>query len=124
MRVLVVDDSPTMRRIITNTLKKLGYVDIAEAGDGVEAIQHVAAARPALILTDWNMPRMGGEEFIKTVRQNREMRNVPVLVVATRAESADVVLALQTGFDDYVLKPFTAETLKQKVERLVRRMAA
>lgn len=124
MRVLVVDDSSTMRRIIANTLKKLGYEDIAEAGDGSEALQQVSAGKPDLILTDWNMPKMDGREFVTKLRQNPEMGKVPVLMVTTQAEKSDVVLALQAGVNDYVVKPFTPETLKEKIECLVKKMAA
>ena len=124
MRLLVVDDSATMRRIIANTLKKLGYDDIAEAGDGSEALQQVSAGKPDLILTDWNMPKMDGCEFVQKLRQNPEMGKVPVLMVTTQAEKADVVLALQAGVNDYVVKPFSPDTLKEKIECLVKRMSA
>jgi two-component system chemotaxis response regulator CheY len=124
MRVLIVDDSSTMRRIIANTMKKLGYEDVVEAGDGIEALQKVAQGKPDLILTDWNMPKMDGREFVKTLRTQSGMDTVPVLMVTTHAERTDVVLALQAGVNDYVVKPFTPETLKEKIEALLGKTAA
>lgn len=123
MRVLVVDDSSTMRRIIANTLKRLGHEEIIEAGDGTEGLQQLAS-KPELILTDWNMPKMDGREFVKTLREKPEFAKIPVLMVTTHAEKADVVLALQAGVNDYVVKPFTPETLKEKIEGLLSKMAA
>jgi len=124
MRVLIVDDSSTMRRIIANTLRKLGYEDLAEAGDGNEGLQQVAQSRPGLILTDWHMPNMDGREFVRTLREQPGLESIPVLMVATHAESADVVLALQAGVNDHVVKPFTPETLKEKIEAVLIKMAA
>lgn len=123
MRVLVVDDSSTMRRIIANTLKRLGHEEILEAGDGTEGLQQLAN-KPELILTDWNMPKMDGREFVKTLREKPENAKIPVLMVTTHAEKADVVLALQAGVNDYVVKPFTPETLKEKIEGILSKMAA
>ncbi len=124
MRVLIVDDSSTMRRIIANTLKTLGYEDLAEAGDGNEGLQQVAQSKPGLILTDWNMPNMDGREFVRTLRTKPGMEAIPVLIVTTHAERTDVVLALQAGVNDYVVKPFTPETLKEKIEALLSKAAA
>ena len=124
MRVLIVDDSSTMRRIIANTLKKLGYDDVVDACDGAEGLQKVAQEKPGLILTDWNMPKMDGREFVKTLRTQSGMESVPVLMVTTHAERTDVVLALQAGVNDYVVKPFTPETLKEKIEALIGKTAA
>mgnify|MGYP003347687841 CR=1 FL=1 len=124
MRVLVVDDSTTMRRIIANTLKKLGYEDIAEAGDGTEGLQAVSQAKPGLILTDWNMPKMDGREFVRSLRTLPDMAAVPVLMVTTHAEKSDVVLALQAGVNDYVVKPFTPEILKEKIELVMSKAGA
>ena len=119
MRVLVVDDSSTMRRIIANTLKKLGYDEVAEAGDGVEGLAALAGNTFDLILTDWNMPKMDGREFVRSLRQLPATAAVPVLMVTTHAERSDVVLALQAGVNDYVVKPFTPDILKEKIETLL-----
>jgi two-component system chemotaxis response regulator CheY len=124
MRVLVVDDSSTMRRIIANTLKKLGYDEVAEAGDGVEGLAALAGNTFDLILTDWNMPKMDGREFVRSLRQLPATAAVPVLMVTTHAERSDVVLALQAGVNDYVVKPFTPDILKEKIETLLNKASA
>jgi two-component system chemotaxis response regulator CheY len=121
MRVLIVDNSSTMRRIIANTLKKLGYDDVVEAGDGTEGLQRVAQDRPDLILTDWNMPTMDGREFVKALRAQGGAESIPVLMVTTHTERTDVVLGLKAGVNDYVVKPFTPDTLKEKIEAVLGR---
>ena len=118
MRVLIVDDSSTMRRIIANTLKKLGYEDIVEAADGAEGLQVLVSKGADLVLTDWNMPKMDGREFVRHLRTMPDMDRVPVLMVTTHAERNDVVLALQAGVNDYVVKPFTPELLQEKIASL------
>lgn len=124
MRVLIVDNSSTMRRIIVNTMKKLGYDDFVEASDGQEGLQRVTECKPDLILTDWNMPKMDGRVFVKALRTQPGMQATPVLVVTTHADRTNVVLALQAGVNDYVVKPFTPETLKEKLETLLTRPVA
>ncbi len=114
MKILVVDDSSTMRRIISNTLKTLGEHTIIEAADGIEAM---AAFKDnpdtGLILSDWNMPNMNGYDFLLKFREaNRE---VPVVMVTTEAEKQNVVTAIKAGANNYVVKPFTPEVLKEKV---------
>jgi two-component system chemotaxis response regulator CheY len=121
MRVLIVDDSSTMRRIISNTLKKLGYDDVVEAGDGSEGLRCLAAGSADMVLTDWNMPEMDGREFVRAIRSQPATAKVPVLMITTHAAREDVVLALQAGVNDYLVKPFTPETLKEKIEGLARR---
>ena len=111
MRVLVVDDSTTMRRIIANTLKKLGYEDIAEAGDGTEGLQAVSQAKPGLILTDWNMPKMDGREFVRSLRTLPDMAAVPVLMVTTHTLTEYFALTLRNDwtermFAHYLSVPF------------------
>jgi two-component system chemotaxis response regulator CheY len=108
-----------MRRIIANTLKKIGYDEVAEAGDGVEGLAALAGNTFDLILTDWNMPKMDGREFVRSLRQLPATAAVPVLMVTTHAERSDVVLALQAGVNDYVVKPFTPDILKEKIETLL-----
>ena len=123
MRVLIVDDSRITRRIIVNALKQIGHDDVLEAGDGVEALERVAQGTPDLVVTDWSMPVMDGHDFVKALRAQPHMRTVPVLMVTARAERSDVVLALQAGVNDYIVKPFTAETLKEKIETLMSKTA-
>jgi two-component system chemotaxis response regulator CheY len=121
MRVLVVDDSSTMRRIIVNTLKKLGHEDTVEAGDGKEALRALAAGVPDIIVTDWNMPEMNGPQFVEAVRSQPAMAKTPVLMVTTQAAKEDVSVALQAGVNDYLIKPFTPEALKEKIQSLTRK---
>jgi two-component system, chemotaxis family, chemotaxis protein CheY len=116
MRFLVVDDSSTMRRIIINTLHKLGYTDCHEASNGREGVDRLAAAPIDFIITDWNMPEMSGVDFIRHVRANAETRHVPVVMVTTNAAQDDIVEALKAGVSNYVVKPFTADTIKEKID--------
>lgn len=119
MRILVVDDSSTMRRIIINTLNKLGYGEILEASNGREGIERLAANPVDLIVTDWNMPEMTGIEFIRAVRANDKTKGLPVLMVTTNAAKDDIVEALKAGVNNYVVKPFTPDTIKEKIEAVL-----
>lgn len=116
MRVLVVDDSSTMRRIIINTLVKLGHQDFVEAANGVEGLERASTCPIDLVITDWNMPEMTGLEFIRTLRTRPETSRVPVLMVTTNAAKDDIVEALRAGVDNYVVKPFTPDTIKEKID--------
>jgi two-component system chemotaxis response regulator CheY len=115
MRFLIVDDSSTMRRIIINTLGKLGYKDCHEAGNGREGMERLATTPVDLVITDWNMPEMNGIDFVRNLRATPQGRAVPVLMVTTNAANADVAEALKAGVNNYVVKPFTADTLKEKI---------
>jgi two-component system chemotaxis response regulator CheY len=121
MRFLVVDDSTTMRRIIINTLNKVGYQDCAEASNGREGIERLAAAGADMVITDWNMPEMSGIEFIRAIRANATTKDLPVLMVTTNAAKDDIVEALRAGINSYVVKPFTPETIKEKIEAMLAR---
>jgi two-component system chemotaxis response regulator CheY len=123
MRFLIVDDSSTMRRIIVNTLAKLGYDDILEAGNGREGLDRMGAGGVDLIITDWNMPEMNGIDFIRAVRTSQSGKNIPVLMVTTNAAKDDIVEALKAGVNNYVVKPFTAETIKEKIDAVTARSA-
>jgi two-component system chemotaxis response regulator CheY len=116
MKFLIVDDSSTMRRIIKNSLKRIGFEDLIEAGNGKEALEIYNEAD--LILTDWNMPEMDGLEFVKRVRA--ENKAIPILMVTTNAAKDDIVEALKNGVNNYIVKPFTPETLKEKVESVLK----
>ncbi|MCP5050332.1 MAG: response regulator, partial [bacterium] len=109
-------DSSTMRRIIKNSLKRIGFEDIIEAGNGKEALEIFNDAD--IILTDWNMPEMDGLEFVKRVRVTDTQ--VPILMVTTNAAKDDIVEALKNGVNNYIVKPFTPETLKEKVESVLK----
>ena len=115
MRFLIVDDSSTMRRIIINTLTKLGYDSFLEANNGREGLDRLTSGPVDLVITDWNMPEMNGIDFVRSLRASAQGRTVPVLMVTTNAANDDVAEALRAGVNNYVVKPFTAETLKEKI---------
>lgn len=117
MKFLVVDDSATMRRIVVNSLHRIGYDDCVEAGDGVEALE---AFDPSVefVITDWNMPNMGGLDFVKALRARGDAKTVPILMVTTRSVREDIVLAAQAGVNNYVVKPFTPAILKEKIDQV------
>ena len=121
MRFLVVDDSSTMRRIIINTLNKLGHTDIVEAGTGREGVEKLGAAPVDVIVTDWNMPEMSGIDFVRHVRSAPATKDVPVLMVTTNAAKDDIVEALKVGVNSYVVKPFTPDTMKEKIQAVLAR---
>ena len=120
MRFLIVDDSSTMRRIIINTLNKLGHKDCVEAGNGREAVERLTGKPIDMIITDWNMPEMSGVDFIRAVRSNESTRTVPVLMVTTNAAEDDIVEALRAGASSYVVKPFTPDVIREKIEAAIR----
>jgi two-component system chemotaxis response regulator CheY len=117
MRVLVVDDSTTMRRIIINSLNRLGYEQILEATNGREGLERLADESGAvdLIITDSNMPEMSGLDFVRAVRSIETMRALPVLMITTNASREDIVQARQAGVNDYIVKPFTPEVFRDKI---------
>jgi len=116
MRFLVVDDSSTMRRIIINTLTKLGYKECHEAGNGREGFDKLATTPVDMVITDWNMPEMSGIEFIRAIRGNDATKTLPILMVTTNAAQDDIVEAMKAGVNNYVVKPFTPDTIKEKIE--------
>ena len=115
MKFLVVDDSATMRRIVVNSLKRIGFSDCVEAGDGVEALDAFDDSIE-FIITDWNMPNMGGLDFVKAVREKDNGKSIPILMVTTRSVREDIVTAAQAGVNNYVVKPFTPQVLKEKID--------
>ena len=117
MKILIVDDSSTMRRIIINTLSRIGYTDVVEGENGKSGLDRLAQGGVEMIITDWNMPEMDGLEFVKVVRGQNP--GIPILMVTTNAAKEDIVEALQAGVNNYVVKPFTPETLKEKIESLL-----
>lgn len=118
-RILAVDDSPTMRRIIINTLKRAGYEEVTEAEDGRDAIAKMQVESFNLVITDWNMPEMDGLTFVTTIRGMDQFKAVPVLMVTTRSVKEDIVEALKAGANNYIVKPFTPETLKAKIDQVL-----
>lgn len=116
MKLLVVDDSSTMRRIIKNTLARLGYKDILEGEDGVQGWA-VLNENPdmGMLITDWNMPEMNGLELVKKVRADGRFRDLPIIMVTTEGGKAEVITALKAGVNNYIVKPFTPQVLKEKL---------
>ena len=121
MKILLVDDSRTIRNIQKNTLKTLGHTDITEAADGLEALACLAKERPDLMLVDWNMPNMDGITLIRKVRETD--KKLPIIMVTTEAEKSRVIEAVKAGVNNYCVKPFTAETLSEKIGQTMEKCA-
>ena len=118
MKILVVDDSSTMRRIIKNTLGRLSYKNIVEAADGLEGLDNYKKEGPFnLIITDWNMPNMNGLEFVKSIRKIDQ--DTPIIMVTTEGGKAEVITALKAGVNNYIVKPFTPQVLKEKLSLII-----
>ncbi len=118
-KILVVDDSATIRRIIKNTLERIGYTDVVEAENGIDALTKLKEGDISLVLTDWNMPEMDGITLVKSIRASDKFGTVPVIMVTTEAEKNEVIEALQLGVNDYIVKPFTPDILKEKIEKVM-----
>jgi len=118
---MVVDDSSTMRRIIKNTLNRLGYKDLLEAADGVEAWEVMQQHKNEIgvLITDWNMPNMNGLELVKKVRSDSAFEDIPIIMVTTEGGKAEVITALKAGVNNYIVKPFTPQVLKEKLEAVL-----
>ena len=119
MKFLVVDDSSTMRRIIKNTLKRIGHSDIEEAEDGVVAWEKVLQQKFDMIITDWNMPERNGLELVKLIRAKEEYNSIPIIMVTTEGGKKEVIIALKAGVNNYIVKPFTPQVLKEKLEAVL-----
>jgi two-component system chemotaxis response regulator CheY len=117
MKCLVVDDSATMRRIVINALKTIGYPDVVEAADGVEALAKCDASIE-MVITDWNMPNMGGLDLVKHLRNAPKTARIPILMVTTRSLKEDILQAFDAGINNYILKPFTPEVLREKLDQV------
>jgi two-component system, chemotaxis family, chemotaxis protein CheY len=117
MKFLVVDDSATMRRIVVNTLQRLGYSDITEASDGTEALGRFDGTFDC-VLTDWNMPNMGGLELVRGLRGRADGKDVKIIMITTRSVKEDILTAAQAGVNNYVVKPFTPEVLREKLDQV------
>ncbi|OPX39570.1 MAG: response regulator [Desulfobacteraceae bacterium 4484_190.3] len=122
MKILVVDDFATMRKVIKNLLKQIGYINIVEADDGVAALRILKSQKVDFIISDWNMPNMNGLEFLKAVRADNELSGLPFLMVTAEALKENVVLAVKAGVSNYIVKPFTAEVLNEKIGKIVEKM--
>ncbi|SIO38164.1 MULTISPECIES: chemotaxis response regulator CheY [Halodesulfovibrio] len=118
MRVLVVDDFSTMRRIVKNILRQLGFTNIVEADDGTTAWEVLNKDRIEFIISDWNMPQMTGIELLRKVRGSEEFADLPFLMVTAEAQQENIIEAVQAKVSNYVVKPFTAEIMKQKIDKI------
>ncbi len=118
MKILVVDDFSTMRRIIKNILKQIGFTDIDEAENGQVALSKLNDNDYDLVVSDWNMPEMTGIELLKAVRATEAIKDIPFLMVTAEAKKENVVEAVKAGVNNYIVKPFTAEILQEKIEKI------
>lgn len=121
-RFLVVDDFSTMRRIVRNLLKELGFVNVQEAEDGVEALAKLNADTFDFVVSDWNMPNMTGIELLQAIRADAKLKHLPVLMVTAEAKKENIIMAAQAGANGYVVKPFTAATLDEKLKKIFQTM--
>jgi two-component system, chemotaxis family, chemotaxis protein CheY len=118
MKILVVDDMSTMRRIVKNILKQLGFANIEEAENGKDALDKLKAGPFDLVVSDWNMPVMPGIELLRNIRGDAALKHIPVLMVTAEAQKDNLLEAIQAGVSNYVVKPFTAETIKEKLDKI------
>lgn len=119
IRILVVDDFSTMRRIVKNLLSDLGFNNTVEAEDGHSALAVLRQDAVELVITDWNMPVMGGLDFVKALRANPQHLKTPILMVTTRSVKEDIMQAVEAGVSSYILKPFTPQVLKEKIDQIL-----
>ncbi len=122
MRFLVVDDSPTMRRIVVNALKTFGYSEFVEAEDGQDGLNKLKEEEFDFVITDWNMPNMTGLELTKAIRSSDSLKHLPILMVTTRGLKSDIIDALKAKVNNYVVKPFTPQVLKEKLDAVLNGM--
>jgi two-component system chemotaxis response regulator CheY len=119
---LVVDDFPTMRRIVRSLLKELGFTNVEEAEDGQEALNKLKAGGFDFVVADWNMPNLDGMEMLKQIRADPALANMPVLMVTAEAKKENIIAAAQAGASGYVVKPFTAATLDEKLNKIFEKL--
>ena len=119
MRILVVDDFATMRKVIKNLLRQSGYQNVTEAEDGVAALKELRSQKIDFVISDWNMPNMTGIELLKAVRADSELSSLPFLMVTAESLKENVVEAVKAGVSNYIVKPFTAEVLSEKIEKII-----
>jgi two-component system chemotaxis response regulator CheY len=124
MKFLVVDDFSTMRRIVRNLLKELGFNNVDEAEDGVEALGKLRAGSFEFVISDWNMPNMTGIDLLRNIRADAALKSLPVLMVTAEAKKENIIAAAQAGASGYVVKPFTSATLDEKLNKIFKTMEA
>jgi two-component system chemotaxis response regulator CheY len=118
MKILVVDDMVTMRKIVKNILKQLGFTHIEEAENGQEALQKLRGDTFGFVVSDWNMPVMTGIDMLRAIRGDEKLKAIPVLMVTAEAQQSNLVEAVQAGVSNYIVKPFTAETMQEKLGKI------
>jgi two-component system chemotaxis response regulator CheY len=123
MKILVVDDFPTMRRIVRNLLKELGYSTVDEAEDGQAGLSRLRGGSYDFVISDWNMPNLDGLAMLKEIRADAHLTHLPVLMVTAESKKENIIAAAQAGASGYVVKPFTAATLDEKVNKILEKMA-
>ncbi|MBE9529038.1 MAG: chemotaxis response regulator CheY [Proteobacteria bacterium] len=119
MKILVVDDFSTMRRIIKNILKELGYTNVDEADDGSTGLEKLKGGNFDFVVTDWNMPNMPGIDLLKAIRSDGDLKKLPVLMVTAEAAKENIVEAVEAGVSNYIVKPFTAAALKERIDLII-----
>lgn len=118
MKVLVVDDFATMRRIVRNILKQLGFTNIVEADDGTTALEIMKTDKIDLVLCDWNMPKVSGLDLLKQMKADSDLKNIPFLMITAEAQKQNIIEAVKTGVSNYIVKPFTADTIAEKLKKV------
>lgn len=124
MKILIVDDFATMRRIVKNLMKDLGFTNMTEADDGLTALPKLKNGNFDFLITDWNMPGMQGIDLLKEIRKDSNLVSLPVLMVTAESKREQIIEAAQAGVNGYIVKPFTAQTLKEKIEKIFERIDA
>ncbi|OPL16155.1 MAG: histidine kinase [delta proteobacterium ML8_D] len=119
MKILIVDDFATMRKVVRNLLRQIGYQNVSEAEDGVDALKQLRSQKIEFIISDWNMPNMTGIELLRAVRADNELRHLPFLMVTAESLKENVVEAVKAGVSNYIVKPFTAEVLSEKIKKIL-----
>ena len=122
LKFLVVDDFPTMRRIVRNLLKELGFTKVDEAEDGAVALSKLKAGGFDFVVSDWNMPNMDGLQLLQAVRADPQLKHLPVLMITAEAKKENIIAAAQSGAHGYIVKPFTAATLSEKLEKIFEKL--
>ena len=122
MKILVVDDFPTMRRIVKNLLKDLGFENVDEAEDGAQALEKLRNGGFEFVVSDWNMPNMDGLTMLQNIRADLNLASLPVLMVTAEAKKENIIAAAQAGANGYVVKPFTAATLEEKLNKIFEKL--
>ena len=122
LKFLVVDDFSTMRRIVRNLLKELGFTNVDEAEDGAIALQKLNSGQFDFVVTDWNMPNMDGLALLQTIRRSPHLKHLPVLMITAEAKKENIIAAAQAGASGYIVKPFTAATLSEKMQKIFEKM--